>query len=118
MIDARTAPFDLKLPQRFFFAVGLPLFLEKLFDCIDLQSHIGHDLFQAGILLFERFHPFDVGNLHPAVFVPPTKKSLFGDVVPAAHIPNRPFRRICLFEDTDNLLLGELDFLHGFLLLG
>jgi hypothetical protein len=73
---------------------------------------IGDDALEPAIIVLERFHLGDVADFHAAELRFPDIKRSRADAVAAAEILGRD-AGLVLFEDGDDLRLGEPGLFHG-----
>jgi uncharacterized protein YjbJ (UPF0337 family) len=91
--------------------VRLPFFSSHLFQDVDVERQVGHDLLQPAILLLEVPEPFHIGGLQRAEVFPPGVQGLRTDAVLLGDL--RDGLLIRLPQDPDHLLFRESTFSHG-----
>jgi hypothetical protein len=101
---------------------GLPYFLrlywglEDFLDDVDLQVSLGQQAFQASVFFFEFTDTGGFVGVRPAEAAAPAIERVFSNVVLAADFGDRFLAFFGLLQDSDDLLIGELTFLHSSIL--
>src|SRR5271156_4730785 len=85
---------------------AVAVFCQHILQRPNIQRLVGHDRLQPPVLLFQLPQPAHLGDLQPAVPVPPGVKGRVRDPVPPAQ-PADLRSRLGFLKDTDNLLLAK-----------
>ena len=85
--------------------MGLPLFCDDRFECLNVERLHGDDLFQAAILILELLQPLHLTEFHPAVLRLPAVVRLLGDPVGATQVRDLP-TGFAFSDDRQDLLVG------------
>src|SRR5262249_52302589 len=90
---------------------GLPLFCDDRLQRLDVECLLGDDVFQSAVLVLDLLQSLELAEFHPAVLGLPAVVGLLGDPVHATQVGDLP-PRFALFDDRQDLLVGELAPFH------